>query len=524
MFPIAKRKKTDKKVEKKSQKTLRSSFTLLELLIVIAIIAILSAVVLVVINPSQLLKQARDSDRINDTTQLAKSINYLLIDTMGSLDMDGPYHSDTCKGETNQTIYTSLIDASSTTCQTLINEGELASPPSGWTYHCSTSTEVATKTNGLGWLPVNFTQAATLQLARLPLDPKNQSSNGLYYRYVCNADSQTFDISTIIESKKYQTQAENDGGVADNGYEKGTDLTLTPLTFPYNWIKVPGSSTYNTSDFWVMKYEAKYDKDGVGGGDEAGACRYNSSYNTWDWGASGSDCPSSWASSSVVSSAQGSPIAGITHDQALTACPPGSHLITNAEWMTIARNVEQIASNWSGGAVGSGCLFRGNVGSNDACGYDGANPEDGGGRNAKAKLTLSNGETIWDLSGNVWEHVNWTGDDGDSCSQLCQNNQPGSSGTCDDDDNTGCWFEFTTISDYRGLSYKDIRPSDSSWNANQGMGRIWSYGDGETGTTNRVLLRGGSWGAGSYAGAFALHLGWGTGTQADSVGFRCVRE
>ena len=152
----------------------KNSFTLLELLIVIAIIAILAGTILVVINPSELLKQARDSKRVNDLSQLSNSINYLLTDTSGNLDMDGPNYSNTCQGQSNQTIYLSLID-STTTCQNLINQGYLASPPTNWHYHCSTSTKIASKANGSGWLPIDFTQVSSLQLSNLPLDPTNQA-------------------------------------------------------------------------------------------------------------------------------------------------------------------------------------------------------------------------------------------------------------------------------------------------------------------------------------------------------------
>lgn len=41
-------------------------------------------------------------------------------------------------------------------------------------------------------------------------------------------------------------------------------------------------------------------------------------------------------------------------------------------------------------------------------GYNGLDPEGGSGRNSLASHVLSNGETIWDLSGNVAEWVGWT--------------------------------------------------------------------------------------------------------------------
>jgi len=271
---------------------------------------------------------------------------------------------------------------------------------------------------------------------------------------------------------------------------------------------VPGSGTYNTSDFWVMKYEAKYSKTGSGA-DNAGYCYYTSGYDTWDWGKSGIDCPSSWNNTNTISSPYGSPIAGVTHNEAKAICQSlGGHLITNQEWMTIARNAEQVASNWSGGSIGSGCLFRGNVGSN-TCGYNGADPEKGVGRNAKAKLILSNSEEIWDIAGNVWEHVMKDIND-----TLVQD-------TPTDGGAAGWrWIEHTAITGYGDLSYNEIRPSNSSWNATQGMGRVYTYNGSYA---NRVLLRGGDWVGGDYAGAVTLHLDWGAATQSSGVGFRCAR-
>jgi len=178
--------------------------------------------------------------------------------------------------------------------------------------------------------------------------------------------------------------------------------------------------------------------------------------------------------------------------------------------MTIARNAEQVPQNWSGGSVGSGCLFRGNVGgSNDSCGYNGADPEKGINRNSKAKLILSNGSEIWDISGNVWEHVQ------KDINDTLVNNPPTDGGAAG-----WRWIEHTAITGYGGLSYNEIRPSNSSWNSTQGMGRVYTYNGYYA---SRVLLRGGSLGDGGGTGAFTLHLPWDTGSQNYSVGFRCAR-
>ena len=295
---------------------------------------------------------------------------------------------------------------------------------------------------------------------------------------------------------------------------QGNDGTShTDPDCPTGYAFVPGNSLYNTSDFCVMQYEAKYnaDDDVNGIGDDAPTeCKYNTSYDTWDWGkdvATGCGYNVN-ETAKVVSTAEGSPIAGITHTQALTACPAGDHIITNDEWMTIARDAEQVNANWTGGEVGSGCLFAGNNG-DATCGYDGDDPEKGTNRDARAKFILSSGEEIYDIAGNVWEHVEL------DASDTLVDIHPTDGGVAD-----WRWIEFTAITDYGDLSYNQIRPSNSSWNATQGMGRLYTY----NGTfANRVFLRGGRWSDGASAGAFTLDLCWDTSIQSYNVGFRCAR-
>ena len=55
-------------------------FTLIELLVVLAIVAILSVVVILTLNPAELLKQARDSNRVSDMATLKSAISLYLAD------------------------------------------------------------------------------------------------------------------------------------------------------------------------------------------------------------------------------------------------------------------------------------------------------------------------------------------------------------------------------------------------------------------------------------------------------------
>lgn len=177
------------------------------------------------------------------------------------------------------------------------------------------------------------------------------------------------------------------------------------------WVRVPGNATFGTSDFYVMKYEAK-----VAGG------AANSGYNGHNYS----------SSEAIISNATDVPIVNLTQQQAITACASiGAHLVTNNEWMTMARNAESVGSNWSSGTVGNGYMYSGHndqapylalaASTDDNQGYintgDTATTSDGGYANyssdveqaykgQKRTLTLSNGQVIWDLAGNVWEHVN----------------------------------------------------------------------------------------------------------------------
>lgn len=142
-----------------------------------------------------------------------------------------------------------------------------------------------------------------------------------------------------------------------------------------------------------MKYEAK-----VAGGIA------NSSYNGHNYS----------SSETIVSNATDVPIVNLTQQQAITACASiGAHLVTNNEWMTMARNVESVGSNWSSGTVGNGYLYSGHNDNSPAYALAASADDNQGyintgntGDNQKRTLTLSNGQIIWDLAGNVWEHVN----------------------------------------------------------------------------------------------------------------------
>ncbi len=261
-------------------------------------------------------------------------------------------------------------------------------------------------------------------------------------------------------------------------------VAYTATTCPTGYIVVPSLAAVNApSDFCVMKYEAK----NSGG--------------------------------TAVSTETGAPWVSITQVNAKTECTDlGANydLISNPEWMAIARNVENVPSNWTNGAIGDGCLKLGNVGATSACtggdsGYNGADPESGAGRNALASLTLDNGEVIWDLSGNVWEWVDWTLG-GALSTNMTQAQKASQGGTP-----VASWLEYTLLDDFPANSPAiSLLPDNPTFNASDGMGRYYA------GASGGAALRGGRWSDGTDAGAFALYLVSSSGSSYTNVGFRCV--
>ena len=453
-------------------------FTILEVLLVVGLIAILGVATLVFLNPVENLRRTRDTKRLVDLQSIHRALNLYRTDLKTKF------------GSPN-IVYISLPD-NDDTLPAECDEYSLPPLPSGWSYACALKSNFR-KIDSTGWIPVNF-QAISFgsPIPALPIDPINSSTGGLYYTYVTGG---SWKLTALIESQRYIGTAAKDGGASDAAFEVGTNLNLAVGIFPNGWVRTP-------QGLLVMKYEAKYDKDGDADGDSAsGANCLADSGDGLDWRDIGCN-----TASNIVSTANGSPIVHISHTQAKAACEAiGARLINNAEWMTIARDVEQVAQNWSSGIVGTGCLFRGNVGAN-TCGYNGADPERGTGRNSKAKLILSNSAEIWDVAGNVWEHVMK-----DSADTLIQNH-PTDGGAAG-----WRWIEHTAITGYGDLSYNEIRPSNNTWNATQGMGGVYSY-NGSEASPIRVLLRGGSWNDGAGGRSFLVVLGLGRGRSGRRCG------
>jgi len=302
--------------------------------------------------------------------------------------------------------------------------------------------------------------------------------------------------------------------------------TPTPIeTCPTGYILVPGNPEYGTSDFCVMKYDAKCTNTDPKCVTSEGVYKNNRP---------GCECQGSF---SVVSTMTGAPITYIPEDDGTNVSAKaycrnaGGHLITNNEWMSIARNVEKVNENWCN-SDGTGCgNTPGTPGKILANGHnddvpsralasssddkpcfgttsDGSNVC-GGKSSQKRTLTLTNGNVIWDFAGNVWTWVDAEIERRDEPHSIT----PGEGGM------GWVWAEFQTV------PYdSNLMPENPAWNSTQGVGRIYHYNlVGDTDTTIYTYIRGGNWRHGHDSGAFTVHMSpEPSRTNIDDVGFRCV--
>ena len=194
---------------KKNTKINKRGFTLMELLIVIGVLAILATSATLVLNPAELLKQARDSTRISDLSTLNNALS-LYVTNVSSPDMDG---SAGAAGTCAVNCFTHISG-------TAANCG-------GRNVGASTSTPSRTVDN-VGWIPVTFTDIpGGAPLSNVPVDPTNSTS--YFYSFACDDTNETYELDTVFESVKYLTTNDydgKDGGNAAAVYEVGSDPGL----------------------------------------------------------------------------------------------------------------------------------------------------------------------------------------------------------------------------------------------------------------------------------------------------------
>lgn len=206
----------------------------------------------------------------------------------------------------------------------------------------------------------------------------------------------------------------------------------------------------------------------------------------------------------------------------------GQHLISNQEWMTLARAVEYDPTNWQSGAIDTGALHHGHshgttptmqsANEDDfySCAYTTDTPllfslcGDAGAQ--RRTLNLPEGEVIWDFAGNADEWIDW--DLHASGINMAYLN----GATL----NNSTFANAIATAPSLALNHFKFTPSKSSWNhTTQGVGMI----NTSAVYANAYAARGGNyqdgllWGAGIYTLDFMTDSPTSTNS---TTGFRCA--
>lgn len=188
----------------------KKGFTLIELLIVIGILAILATVVILVLNPAELFRQARDSQRTSDLSSIQGAVS-LYLATVATIDLE----NDTGAAFACATNFGASVAGATerfTGAPVIAHAGVFS-------------------TDGSGWVSVNLGSIpGGSPLSTLPRDPVNDTANNYEYRCSSNALA-TFELNSVMESLRYSNTGTDDvestdGGDDADGYEVGNDPGL----------------------------------------------------------------------------------------------------------------------------------------------------------------------------------------------------------------------------------------------------------------------------------------------------------
>lgn len=280
---------------------------------------------------------------------------------------------------------------------------------------------------------------------------------------------------------------------------------------PTDYLPVMGSPQLGTQSFCAMQTEARAWRDTNGNG-------LLDTTELDDDGCETTLCDVNWTSPGYlpVSPLPGlaDPWRSVSQVVAQAGCRAlGARfdLMSNREWMTIARSAELISSNWSGGSPGSGRLVEGHTdGTPDYQSVaDPADPYTGTGNDAsqlpdvgweqRRTIEYAPGLVIWDLTGHLQEWVDWTtGDALDGVPSPCTTGQlPG----------YAC----------PGLVAEDFQSTTGTYDSLMGAGRV-------IGGAGNAVRRGGQNGDRTmgFAGIYAFNTNRDRTEIFGGTGFRCV--
>lgn len=319
-------------------------------------------------------------------------------------------------------------------------------------------------------------------------------------------DSKTADPSISVAPPAPEQRDEN-GELIPPGAVVNKVATAK-ISCPANWTLVSADKDYQTPEFCIMKYEARE------------------------------------VSGRASSQPEDLPRVSLPTSEAKTTCAAlgGSYaLINNAEWMSVASSIAQNSANWYGdrgtglgyGKQGESITAAGVLNSKLVMirGHADANPPSicdstqemvdtdcsNSGKESdpteKRVFKLLGGGEVWDLSGNVWEWIDYENLDAKPYSLA-------------DGKPVAAYREFAAIDGgLDKMPKSELVPHKksywvNSWNSGLGIGGYFAAGNGEGG----ALMRGGFWNDKGSSGIFFADLARPVGSVDVYIGYRCVKR
>ena len=235
-------------IMKTKKKGKKKGFTLIELLVVIAIIAILSVVVVLTLNPAEMLRRSRDSNRASDLSVIKTAIGLYLADVsttaMGT--------AGTCYINYSGTIPTSLSEfplTAGTEAGNLTDYSMNGTTTNACWWFSTQALNATSVSNGravntgsaaTSWIPINLSLVSSgAPIGQWPSDPAYSSGTmpsgnaaaAHFYSYIPGATNNSYKLAAKMESALYSASGTNDLEWTDGGtdpfmYEQGTSLSL----------------------------------------------------------------------------------------------------------------------------------------------------------------------------------------------------------------------------------------------------------------------------------------------------------